>query len=182
MSIGATQAASNAGGRLAAKVPFRCCYDRKRADRYDAAAMITPAAICQRAFDSVLLVTGVGNNSHQSIGARCSNTLTRCHQKAVGGGDELRGELLHLGVGPDRLSGDHAVVSGASQGMTVHRPEQDGPIGLPRLVDRDVERLTPGDLQVALLLDLGTDIVTPPLERLIVQHRHLPQRGDRGQV
>ena len=99
----------------------------------------------------------------------------------VGGGDELRGELLHLGVGPDRLSGDHSVVSGTSQGMPVHRPEQDGPVGLPRLVDRDVERLTPGDFQVGLLLDLGTDIVTPSLERLIVQDRRLPQRGDRGE-
>jgi len=56
----------------------------------------------------------------------------------VGGGDEPGGEFFHLGVGPDRLPGDDSVVSGAPQGVPVHRPEEDGLVGLPRVVDGDV--------------------------------------------
>ena len=62
----------------------------------------------------------------------------------------------------------HTVVSGTSQRMAVHRPEQDGRSALPRLVDREKEGLNAGDFQRKLSsFARGTDIVTPPLERLI---------------
>ena len=54
----------------------------------------------------------------------------------VGRADELGGQLEHLGVGPDRLSGDNTIVSGAAERVPVHGPEQDRPVGVASLRHR----------------------------------------------
>ena len=64
--------------------------------------------------------------SAEEVALDCLAALQTVH--LVGRRQELTKQLLDLGVGPDRLPGTQAVVSGLTEWMAVHCPQNDRPV------------------------------------------------------
>lgn len=110
------------------------------------------------------VVTGkaVGNNplEEQAVWVRAALQPA----DIVGGWDELLSEFDVFRIGPDQLSVDDAVVSGAGERMPVHHPQEDGlvlvvsthdggpEIGCPRNLVRCLEQSGRKNLGLDLLV------------------------------
>jgi hypothetical protein len=101
-----------------------------------------------------------------------------------GGRQEVGGQLLHLVVRPDQVSGHHGVERGGhvdqAERIPLVGPEEDRPLERFGFRHRRQEIVSPGDLLPLEVVGARADELQPALVALVVERGDRPGRRRRG--